>query len=583
MEHSFNLIDESWLRVLTNDCRLKEISLKDAFINAHNIADLSGETRAQDVALLRLLAAVMYTVFSRYGLNGEDIDLLEDTEIPLNQWEDMWRQGYIPSAPIERYFAEWHDRFWLFDEQYPFYQSNIAAEKGAYFSTAKMIGTLFESDNKKRLFSARSDQGRELSYSEAARWLIHLDCFDDRAAKYNNAAEGLKMQVPASAWVSRLGLIALKGKNLFETILLNFRADYDVVKSVYKETPSWEQDNQNPKFNRAISAPNNQSALLSLMSRRICLKREENIVTGYYVYGGDFIGSKSVENGKAKNLEEREIFDEQMTLWSAYQEEKDKKAKNDVYHFRPKLLDSSMSIWREFGSIAGMDIEIGNDKSKRPGKKPGVISWLGELYEHNVLERSYMANVVTASVIYNEGQQTSLPVIDTVSNSMNFHAQLLSDAGEKWRARIIIEIKNCESAAYYIGRLYKELQFAVGRQDKDAKTEQSGEAEAKMRFYAAIDKPFRDWLEGLTIEQDYDSSVALIERTIRDIAVEFGRALARQSGNRAVFGRASNTKREKESEKMSSAKSLSTYYAVIRKIFKLGESNDEDKQSGSDL
>ena len=238
---------------------------------------------------------------------------------------------------------------------------------------------------------------------------------------------------------------------------------------------------------------------------------------------------------------------------------------------------------REFGSIAGMDIEIGNDKSKRPGKKPGVISWLGELYEHNVLERSYMANVVTASVIYNEGQQTSLPVIDTVSNSMNFHAQLLSDAGEKWRARIIIEIKNCESAAYYIGRLYKELQFAVGRQDKDAKTEQSGEAEAKMRFYAAIDKPFRDWLEGLTIEQDYDSSVALIERTIRDIAVEFGRALARQSGNRAVFGRASNTKREKESEKMSSAKSLSTYYAVIRKIFKLGESNDEDKQSGSDL
>ncbi|MBR0185697.1 MAG: type I-E CRISPR-associated protein Cse1/CasA, partial [Synergistaceae bacterium] len=257
MEHSFNLIDESWLRVLTNDCRLKEISLKDAFINAHNIADLSGETRAQDVALLRLLAAVMYTVFSRYGLNGEDIDLLEDTEIPLNQWEDMWRQGYIPSAPIERYFAEWHDRFWLFDEQYPFYQSNIAAEKGienengkeaSYFSSAKLIGTLSESGNKKRIFASRYGNGRNLSYSEAARWLIHLNCFDDVASKYTNKAEGLIQQSPRRTWVSHLGLIAMKGKNLFETILLNFRADYDVKKGVYKETPSWEQDNRNPKY-----------------------------------------------------------------------------------------------------------------------------------------------------------------------------------------------------------------------------------------------------------------------------------------------------------------------------------------------
>ena len=59
----FNLLDEPWIRVRTRDCRIKEVSLKDVFIHAHEYEDLAGETAAQDVAMLRLLLAVLHCTF----------------------------------------------------------------------------------------------------------------------------------------------------------------------------------------------------------------------------------------------------------------------------------------------------------------------------------------------------------------------------------------------------------------------------------------------------------------------------------------------------------------------------------------
>ena len=123
--------------------------------------------------MFRLMLAVMYTVFSRYDLQGNEIDFIDETDenpaYPVERWQEIWNSGRIPAEAIERYFEEWHERFWLFDEQYLFYQSNAVRGKGTFCNVAKMIGTLFESANKARLFSARTGQGRALSYPEAAR------------------------------------------------------------------------------------------------------------------------------------------------------------------------------------------------------------------------------------------------------------------------------------------------------------------------------------------------------------------------------------------------------------------------------
>ena len=543
MNQEFNLIDEPWICVRTNDCQIKEVSLKDVFLNAHEYTELSGETRTQDFAVFRLMLAVMYTVFSRYDLQGNPIDFIDETEenpdYPVNIWEEIWNSGRIPAEPIKRYFEEWHERFWLFDEKYPFYQSNAVNGRGKIYSTAKMIGTLFESANKSRLFSARTEQGRTLSYPEAARWLLHCNCFDDIAAKN---------PTPKKAWVGRLGLIALKGKNLFETLMLNYCADADTNNS----QPSWEQENSVPEFNKIIPVPDNQAALLSLMSRRIYLCREKQSVTGYYISGGNY-------------FEDDEVFQEQMTLWRGYQEKK-----NTPVQFKPKLYDVSQKAWQDFASIAVLaDIDKQNDAEKQ-FRKAGVLEWLCKLLKWKVLDKNYLVTVNTAAVIYDYGQATSLPVIDNVSDSLRFHSELLLEVGHVWRSRILEEIEKCDKCANSVYLLYKNLQKANGRQDKDNKTSLSGELDAKTQFYSKIDRPFRLWLAELNPEiheiQDYSTE---LEKQILKIALDFGNELASQSGSHAIFGHYS------KQNPVSSAQAMNQFEFVIRNILRLAGEKDE--------
>ena len=70
-EREFNLIDEPWIRVMDESCKVVEVSLLDAIINAHKYKCISGELPTQDVAVMRLILAVLHTVVSRYDCNGK--------------------------------------------------------------------------------------------------------------------------------------------------------------------------------------------------------------------------------------------------------------------------------------------------------------------------------------------------------------------------------------------------------------------------------------------------------------------------------------------------------------------------------
>ena len=61
----YNLLEERWVRVRGQDYTVQEVSLPDALLHAHEYRDLAGELPTQDAAMLRLLLAVLPTVFSR--------------------------------------------------------------------------------------------------------------------------------------------------------------------------------------------------------------------------------------------------------------------------------------------------------------------------------------------------------------------------------------------------------------------------------------------------------------------------------------------------------------------------------------
>ena len=137
----FNLLDEPWIAVIDHQGITRELSLLDFFAQAHLYRDFAGDTKTQDFAVMRMLLAVLHTVFSRFDATGKPYPYLRLDERykpsqpvePSNKddyeeclyytWLDLYKSGKFP-AIISQYLEKWRDRFYLFDEQYPFFRLN---------------------------------------------------------------------------------------------------------------------------------------------------------------------------------------------------------------------------------------------------------------------------------------------------------------------------------------------------------------------------------------------------------------------------------------------------------------------------
>lgn len=56
------------------------------------------------MAVLRFLLAMIYTVFSRYDKNGDEVDPEDDINYLTDNWIEVFRSGKFPMKPFEKYF-----------------------------------------------------------------------------------------------------------------------------------------------------------------------------------------------------------------------------------------------------------------------------------------------------------------------------------------------------------------------------------------------------------------------------------------------------------------------------------------------
>ena len=120
-QREFSLLEEPWICVIGLDDQVKSVSLTQALLQAHQIRDLIGESKTQDSAILRLLLAVVHTVFSRVDESGQPHEITSVQEA-LRRWGALWESDMFPSDPIQQYLSQWQERFWLFHPERPFYQ-----------------------------------------------------------------------------------------------------------------------------------------------------------------------------------------------------------------------------------------------------------------------------------------------------------------------------------------------------------------------------------------------------------------------------------------------------------------------------
>lgn len=541
----FNLLDEKWILVRKSDCTVDELSLTDALLKSHEYVELAGELPTQNVSILRLMLAVLHTVFSRYSPQGEPSPLY-DSDDAADRWKELWNAGRLPEKPIKEYLASVHDRFWLFHPERPFYQTE-AAKSGTEYTASKLNGAVSESGNKIRLFCGCTGvQKSELSYSEAARWLLYVNNYDDTSSK----PKGKNLPSPGAGWLGKLGLITIRGNNLFETlvynlILLNHRRNFSEVWG--PECPAWEPDVPNTAERAEIPMPDNLSELYTLQSRRLWLNRDDNEkVIGYNLLGGDF-------------FEKVDAFIEPMTVWS-----KVKGNERAGEKFQPRRHDSSVQMWREFSYAF---------ETAEGSHIPGVVLWT-KYIKQMLPESRKLISFSIASVQYGD---KDFFVNDVFSDSLTFHTDLLTEIGEHWRAKITEEIEKCEKSAEALRDLARDIELAAGS-SKDTVLKRAVVERAREQYYYEIDLPFRNWLERIDpnweiVSEQEEQALREWHETAKRIALRIGQELVESAGTAAIVGRAVKDKNDKE--RYYSAPDAYRYFKVkLNEIYPKEENND---------
>lgn len=543
-EKEFNLLDEPWLRVIDDTCHTKEVSLIELFRDAHLYKDLCGELPTQDFAVMRLLLAVLHTVFSRYDPDGKESPP-SDPDDALDRWKAIWENEKFPSKVIADYLESQRESFYLFHPERPFFQvaeiSRFNKIQNGKYDAKKLNGILSKSGNRERLFAMIGGVEAEyLTNDQAARWLINLIGYDDNAIK---AGTGI-------GWLGNLGLIAAAGNNLFETLMLNFMI-YNINNDKIwgHETPIWEQPIWKPKDEiplekkqekNQIVFPDNLSQLYTLPSRRVLLTRSEDSkdeckVNGYKILGGDYFDSETA-------------FYEPMTTWSAVNQ-------NNAY--TPKRHDPAIQFWRNFSAIF-------TDQGER--KRPGIISWLIELSDLEIISKNPFICFKIASIKYDSKH---FKVENIFSDSLQMHASLLSEMNGEWQEAVKNSIEFCHKIAKEVKSLAQRINLATGGNDKQKDNNGSAAVfadRAKAEFYDRLDLPFREWLCALDPETDdaEERETEWQEQCLR-IARELGSELIGTVRTEAIFGR--RIKKEGEKSKIySAAEAENQFFYELKRI-----------------
>ncbi len=537
-EIEFNLLTEPWIRVRLRDNTVREVSLTEALVSAQDHVDLAGEMPTQNAAVLRLLLAVLFTVFSRVDAKGEPHPLMQSDDA-LERWKELWQLGRFPERPIRDYLEQWKDRFWLFHPTHPFWQVPTLSN-GIAFDGKKLNGERAESGNKTPLFQNISKtECAVLTYAQAARWLIYQNGYDERGGRPkagNKPRHGV-------GWLGQIGFVAVKGESLYETLLRNmaFSMDQDALQE--KQLPCWEREHARTEQSVEIVMPKNQAELLTLQSRRILLIRSEEMpgVVGYEVLGGDYWDSENA-------------FGEQMTLWRRTSKE------NEKVTYEPQQHEMGKQLWRELPAM--MDPE---------GRKPGVLIWNQKLQSLRILSKKEQIVISMVGIRYDD---QGASVKDVYTDQLEMQLATLNDLGRKWTVRINREVQHCEAAAELIGTLCKELKLAGGldyNKVKGFKDKQKVTEDARAQFYFSVDQPFRQWLQAIDPEQDDpDEAVLRWQAQARSIAEKLGKQMVMEAGNAALKGHRIVVDKDKKTERTdlyTSPKAYNRFRARLWEIY----------------
>lgn len=248
----YNLIDESWIPVLDLQGQRMELGIRDILLRARELSAIEDTSPLVVASIHRFLLAVLY----RALMGPTDID----------QAKILFQDGF-PEDKITAYLEKWRERFWLFDDRYPFFQ--IPTFKPKTRRAWTVLAAEHNADNAKVLFD-HIDVMSPGSASEASitRWILATQTFSISAGKSEIAHTGTS---PSATAV----MVFPVGATLLDTLLFCLiPQNREVIK---EDRPIWEREPET--IEELKKGPKRSSSgladLYTWRGRSICLDNQD--------------------------------------------------------------------------------------------------------------------------------------------------------------------------------------------------------------------------------------------------------------------------------------------------------------------
>lgn len=358
----YSVLTEPVIPVLMPDGEEKSIGIRDVFLEAHQIKDISGSNPLERYALLRLLIAFA-------------MDMLH----PETSYDrmDLLQTGQFDAAVLDSYIQECEKdgpRFDLFDPVHPFLQSRYDEKMDA--KAKKPAATIFHalpSGNNHIFIDHRLAISHRIGIPEIFRALCatYVFCVSGTAG-------------PSSVNNTPPLFTIVIGRNLFETVLINMVSKAEAAPLDYGVgDPPWRK--------QRIIVPKEQVASVSLiegltwMPRRITLihEKDSNVIENLYCQAGlNFKGND---------------------LWNDPHVPKFRKKDDTFGTVKPDL---SREVWRDVGSLL-------YDHDSRQIRQPLAIRCLKNIYDDDDIPEWVMiraAGLITNQAAYTGWNESELSI-----------------------------------------------------------------------------------------------------------------------------------------------------------------------------
>ena len=445
---SFNLLDEKWVPCVMTSGEARDLSLRNALVEADQLRELFDASPLVTAAIHRLLLAVLWRVFPLRG---------------LAQWKTLWQSRRFDAAKLDAYFDRWRERFDLLHPEKPFYQlGDLTLSRR---TPLKRLGWEFAAGNNGTLFDHSSDDDRPAIPSKvAARWIVATHCF---------AASGGKSETihTKDSPLSRGAVILMQGENLFETLSLNLlnllRTDFPQSD---EDLPAWEKAaDWEPQHDQT---PDGMLEYLTWQSRAIKLLPDEN---------GDL---------RECHFAQGRALREDFRTEPAYAYKRDTKLGLLVWQF-----NEGRVLWRDSHSLFNL-----SDDS--PFQIPQALHHLAKLVRERVLDRQRLYRLQILGQSLESGQ----PTIHFWRNErLPLSADYLNEKPllDKLREAVTLSevvARVLQSGVYSLAKAL--LEFIADRQpDKKDVQQMTTHLQTESFYWSQLESPFKHLLTSLPSDQ----------------------------------------------------------------------------------